>query len=183
MILLTLNKRVHKKFTIRTKLSYYLKSLNRINPKVIVILLTLVFFILPFLTYNKSGTYRFFSGDIAEYLNNPLRLINGDLPYRDFWLLYPPGEILLPFILYKIFGVNINIILLSSILISSFVGTLSFLIGRLIYRNNFFSIILSLLIFFNGVVAYYIGHIYLHAYFLFLMFSVYYFILFLDIRN
>ncbi len=30
--------------------------------------------------------------DLAEYVNNPVRLLDGEMPHRDFWMLVSPGE-------------------------------------------------------------------------------------------
>jgi hypothetical protein len=46
------------------------------------------------------------SGDTAEYWNNAYRVLRGELPYRDFWLLFPPGEAYLPAAIYAVFGLT-----------------------------------------------------------------------------
>jgi hypothetical protein len=51
-------------------------------------LLTFYLTILALLTYS----FGFIGGDMAEYLNNAFRVVQGQLPYRDFWLLFPPGK-------------------------------------------------------------------------------------------
>jgi len=89
------------------------------SPQFISLFLGIFVFLLLFVNYNHTDG----GGDLAEYLNNPLRVINGELPYRDFWLVFAPGEVILPALIYEIFGLNINLLLLFSITIS----TLTFL--------------------------------------------------------
>jgi hypothetical protein len=43
-------------------------------------------------------------GDMAEYLNAAYRTCIGDIPYRDFWLLFPPLEVYLPSAILHITG-------------------------------------------------------------------------------
>ena len=35
------------------------------------------------------------------------RILNGDLPYRDFWAVYPPGQIYAIAAVYKLFGTSL----------------------------------------------------------------------------
>lgn len=162
-------------------LSSFLESvkerINKINPLFLATLLFIIFLILPLLTY-KYTYPSFRGGDMAEYINNPLRVINGDLPYRDFWLLFPPGEVFLPAFIYKIFGLNIDILLIFSLIINAFLGLFSFLLGRSIFRDNFFATISAILVFFNGITAHYLVT-YIHIYFLLLLISALLFIRYL----
>lgn len=109
--------------------------------------LFVIFLLFPLSTYNYTTAL----GDAAEYLNNPLRVINGELPYRDFWLLFPPGEVFVPAFIYKAFGLNINIVLISSVVIRALVGTFSFLLGKSFLRDDFFAAMAAMLVFFNGL--------------------------------
>ncbi|GEM_PF-6946696 len=60
------------------------EKVDNINPLLLTVALFMIFLLLPLITYNHTTA----GGDIAEYLNNPLRVINGELPYQDFWLLF-----------------------------------------------------------------------------------------------
>lgn len=62
---------------------------DNINPLLLAMILFMIFLLLLVTTHNLRTA----EGDLAEYLNNPLRVINGELPYRDFWLLFPPGVV------------------------------------------------------------------------------------------
>jgi hypothetical protein len=37
----------------------------------------------------------------------PIRILNGDLPYKDFWAIYPPGQFYILAAIIKIFGPNL----------------------------------------------------------------------------
>ncbi|OGD63269.1 hypothetical protein A2160_02065 [Candidatus Beckwithbacteria bacterium RBG_13_42_9] len=134
---------------------------NRINPRVIAP----VILIFSFLWQWAYGRYLPLDGDAAEYLNNPLRILHGDLPYKDFWLLFPPGEVYLPFLIYKVFGLNINNVFVFSALIKSLVVVLAFFIGRNLGKSNFSGLIASTLIFFYGVTDIYQFFVFLSAIF------------------
>ncbi len=150
------------------------EKVNKINPLFLAVALFLIFLLYLLATYNHTTA----KGDMAEYLNNPLRVINGELPYRDFWLLFPPGEVFLPAFIYKAFGLNINILLIFSVVITAFIGMFSFLLGRLIFRDNFFAATSATLVFFNGI-THYLGFAYIHMHFLLLFISAFIFIKYL----
>lgn len=151
------------------------EKIDNISPFFLALILFEIFLFFPLSTYNHTTA----SGDIAEYLNNPLRVINGELPYRDFWLLFPPGEVFLPALIYRIFGVNINNVLISSVVISAFIGVFSFILGKVIFRDNFFATIAAMLVFFKGVPYFSLGYIYNHMYLMLLLISTFLFIKYL----
>lgn len=142
---------------------------NKLNPTCLAIIILMVFIALRFISYNHTTAV----GDLAEYLNNPVRVVNGELPYRDFWLLFPIGEVLLPAFLYKIFGLNINVVLAFSAIVGGLVGFFSFLVGRIIFKENFFALLVAMLVFFDGSYA-------IAPYFLFLLISALFFIRYLN---
>ena len=59
-----------------------------------------------------------------------LRVLNGDIPYRDFWTVYAPGHFYLVALLYKIFGTHLLVERVASALV--FTGA-----GYLVYRLAF----------------------------------------------
>jgi hypothetical protein len=164
--------------TISTFLVTIEEKVDKINPFFLGVALFMIFLLLPLPIYNYGGIMGG-DGDMAEYLNNPLRVINGELPYRDFWLLFPPGEVLLPAFIYKVFGLNINLLHVFSVIISAFIGIFSFLLGRLIFRDNFFATITAIIVFSNGITRWYLGYAYIHMYFLLLLISAFLFIKYL----
>ncbi len=141
------------------------KYTETLNPNIFAAAIFFLFFILPFLAI-KAGTME---GDMAEYLNNPLRIIHGELPYREFWLLFPPGEVLFPALVYKLFGLNINLVLLISIVFSSLCGLLTFIIGRKLTGSNIFATLLAFMVYYDGLIRYYYGPAYDHLDFFFLL--------------
>lgn len=127
----------------------------------LLLLLTFYFVILSLLTHNQAGLV---VGDVAEYLNNPVRILNGQLPYRDFWLLFPPGEVYFPALIYKIFGINVNAVLIVNVFIQFTIALLGFLILKLFTRINLYAFIGALLIYFFAINNLYILLILLAAY-------------------
>ena len=138
-------------------------KIDKINPLFLATILFIIIFLRPLVTYNYIA---FVGGDLSEFTNNPLRVINGELPYRDFWLIFPPGEVFLPAFIYKVFGLNLNILLLFFSIIMAFSGLFSFLLGRLIFRDNFFAMISATLVFFNGATCMYFLLLLISAFFL-----------------
>lgn len=143
-----------------------LQEKHNLDTFYLMAILFLVFFIFGFLTYNYTGLW----GDIGEYVNNPLRVLYGEIPYRDFWLLFPPGEVYLPALLYKIFGVNVNIVLALWPVVAALVGVFGFWLGKILFKNNWLAGLLSVLLFFNGL-----GHVH----FLLLLVSTIFFVKYL----
>jgi hypothetical protein len=45
----------------------------------------------------------------GKAINNALRILDGDVPYRDFWTMYAPGHFYVVALLFKIFGVHIAV--------------------------------------------------------------------------
>ena len=119
---------------------------EKIITVVSAIILFSIFFASLLITYNYTQA----SGDLGEYINNPLRILSGDMPYRDFWLIMGPGEVYLPAAIYKIFGVNVDCILLLIISVKALMGTAVFLFGKILYKNTFFAVLAATLIFLNG---------------------------------
>lgn len=88
-------------------------------------------------------------GDVAEYLNNPVRILNGQLPYRDFWLLFSPGEVYLPALTYQLFGLSINAVLIQNLAINAMLAAVVFLVSWLLIRSHL-AVVPALLVFFGG---------------------------------
>jgi hypothetical protein len=62
--------------TISSLLVAVKEKVDNINPLLLAMALFLIFLLLPLATYNHTTA----GGDMAEYLNNPLRVINGESP-------------------------------------------------------------------------------------------------------
>lgn len=144
-----------------------ISQINKQQHLIISFTLFIFFILISYITKD----YRLLGCDMAEYLNNPLRILNGELPYRDFWLLFSPGEVYFPALIYKIFGLNTDFVRLFSIIFSSLTAIIGFYIGRMLLKRNFDGIIFSFLVFFTSVISYYEGHDYNHLYFTFTLLS------------
>lgn len=66
--------------------------------------------------YFDLGTYHYDEGIVAY---GALRILDGNIPYRDFWTLYAPGEFYLLAGIFKIFGISLNITRLFAITVLS----------------------------------------------------------------
>lgn len=140
----------------------------------------LVFFFYLLMSYIAYKNTYYYGGDVGEYANNPLRILNGELPYRDFWLLLPPGEIYFPFFIYKIFGLNVSYVFLSSAITNACIGWYTFKVtDKILQKGKVYAFIASLLVFFGPEFIYYFGYIYSHIYFLFLFISIDFFLSYL----
>jgi hypothetical protein len=45
----------------------------------------------------------------GKAINNALRILDGEVPYRDFWTMYAPGHFYVVALLFKIFGVHVAV--------------------------------------------------------------------------
>jgi hypothetical protein len=131
---------------------------------VFVLLLTAWLSTIGLISYKSANL----SDDLAEHVNNPVRVLHGDMPYRDFWLIHPPGEVFLPAAVYKI-GCGVNAVLLLNVSISVLVGLASFWVGQMISGSSVEGALAAILVFFAGVPAEYVGYSYLHLYLLLLL--------------
>lgn len=145
---------------------------ENIKPLYIAIAIFCANFILAMIDFGNTNI----CCDMAEYLNNPVRILQGDMPYADFWLLFPPGEVYFPALIYKLFGINTDILRLVTIISSTLIPVASFYLGRLIFRRNSVAVVLSFLVYYTSVAYQYEGPEYLHLFFLMLLISAYYLI-------
>lgn len=94
--------------------------------------------------YFDQGTYHYDEGLVAY---GAVRVLNADMPYRDFWTLYAPGVFYLLAFIFKIFGISIEVTRLFAITILSLtVCSIYLLIKKLSSRLfGLFAFLLSLL--------------------------------------
>lgn len=153
----------------------YIKKINAVNPLWIALALYFIFVGISMMTYN----YRPLACDMAEYLNNPLRILHGDIPYINFWLLFPPGEVYFPALIYKLIGINTDTVRIITILASSLVPFAGFYLGRNLFGENTKSIITASMLYLFSVVTNYEGPDYISLYLLFIVLAVIYLIKFI----
>lgn len=128
------------------------------------VVLAIWFSFVGFRDYNSTNL----DGDLAELVNDPVRVLHGEMPYRDFWLLHPPGEVYVPAIVYK-FAYSVNAILIVNVCISVLVGLIAYLLARSIDGSELTGSLAAGMTFFAGVPFHYIGYTYLHFYLLTLL--------------
>ncbi|MGQ0634801.1 MAG: glycosyltransferase family 39 protein [Planctomycetaceae bacterium] len=127
----------------------------------VALLLAVWFGGVALLSYNHTGA----TGDLAEYVNNPVRLLYGEWPYRDFWLLHPPGEVLLPAAIYRL-GLGVNGVLLATAGLNVLAGLAAFSVARNVTGADADGALAGFLVFFVGVPALYWSYVSLQADFL-----------------
>ena len=67
----------------------------------------------------------------GKAINNGLRILAGDVPYRDFWTMYAPGHFYLAAVLFKLFGVHVWVLSVAKqLLIAANAAALFLLIRR-----------------------------------------------------
>lgn len=76
-----------------------------VKAKIIDIILFILVILLFFIGHNLFLCRGIFDEGLAIY--GAERVLNGDIPYRDFWTLYSPGIFYLLAICFKIFGVSV----------------------------------------------------------------------------
>lgn len=79
----------------------------------VALLLTLFcgWFIVNHILFNYDVTTA--GGDFAEWVNNAYRFLDGDKPQKDFWLLFPAGEVIFPALLLKWFGLKLQVLIVA----------------------------------------------------------------------
>lgn len=108
------------------------------------------------------------TGDLAEYLNNGFRTWHGDMPYRDFWLLFPPGEVWWPASILSVTNGNLNALLRLNCLLSAGTAGLFFALTRKLSGRIDWALLVAISVFVNGSLAHKAGgwgygHFYLLA--------------------
>lgn len=93
------------------------------------------------------------SADVAEGLNAGFRVLQGELPYRDFWLLYPPGEAYLPALLYRLVGLRPDFVLLVQVILGALGGAAAFWLAQSLLRRTWLALLVALVVYFQGSVS------------------------------
>ncbi len=66
----------------------------------------------------------------GKAINNATRILDGDVPYRDFWTMYAPGHFYLGALLFKLFGVHLWVTGVATQLLTVAAAALIFTIAR-----------------------------------------------------
>ncbi len=139
------------------------RSINKISPHLIVLFLFVLFSLLRF----KQVCLYIPFGDDAEYVNNAFRILLGEKPYIDYWLLFPPGEVLLPALILKIFQGNGFSLLVLEWFSYIVAGVLIFVLVNNISKNSLFSAWISSIFCLMGFIEMHLLCIIVSIYFLF----------------
>lgn len=132
-----------------------------ISPHILALAIVAYLIGTEFLTIN----YHQPSGDLGEFVNNAYRVINGEMPYRDFWLLFTPGEVFFPALIYKIFGVNVDALRYTMIVLSCSTALIAFYFGRELFGKNWLAAIFTFLYYYSSVIYHYESPAYIHFYY------------------
>lgn len=101
--------------------------------------------------------------DMGEFLDNAVRMLHGELPYRDFWLILAPGEVLLPALLYEL-GLGVDGVMRVMAVVSVSVGLVAFGIARRMFGSDALAALTACLVFFNGLTYHHQWFQYIHVY-------------------
>lgn len=69
------------------------------------------------------------------------RILDGDLPYRDFWVIYPPGQLYLLAGLFKVFGASLVVSRLTSVAAIFGTALLMYVLGRQLRLPTSFAVL------------------------------------------
>jgi len=104
-----------------------LKGIDRILESRVFFLLVLALSFLFLFTPIRIG-YNIYDEGIVVYGAN--RVLDGEIPYRDFWTMYAPGQFYMVALLYRIFGTGLFPVRVYSAVINLLIAVLAYLIVR-----------------------------------------------------
>ena len=96
-----------------------------INKPVIILIFLVAFFKTTLFSFYGFGLV-----DEGESLHNAQRILEGDIPYRDFFAIFPPMDNYYFALIFKLFGESVLIPRIISSIIFSFTPVLIFLICK-----------------------------------------------------
>lgn len=104
----------------------------------------------------RYSPFTYTTGDFAEYLNAAYRVVNGEKPYRDFWLMFPPLEVYFPAFILQSTG-TANLFLYQDALIHLLNAVVVFLILRELKIQIVVSLFFASVLLFIGGTYFYIS--------------------------
>lgn len=122
------------------------KWIDIVSSAGIILFILIISFVIAYPSFNHSRPM----GDGSEYFNNAMRVFNGEIPYKDFWLLFPPGEVLLPCALMKVFGAHMRTLQIFFIVLKTIFSLSTFFIMLRIIGKKSFALLAVLLVLFNS---------------------------------
>lgn len=122
------------------------KSIEIFSSIGIIALIIIISSVIVYPSYNHSRPM----GDGSEYFNNAMRVFNGDTPYKDFWLLFPPGEVALPATLMRVFGAHMSTLQLFFLALKAIFSLSTYFIVLRIVGKKSFAFLAVLMVLFNS---------------------------------
>jgi hypothetical protein len=89
--------------------------------------------------YSLSNGNFFLQGGVSTVGSE--RVLNGEMPYLDFWTMYAPGHFYLLASLLKIFGNHLLVEVIAASVVSAASAVVIFLIGRKLFSNRLLALI------------------------------------------
>lgn len=123
----------------------------RYNGSISHFLISFILFFFYFTLLYVNQTWKAPIGDTTRYFNDSVRFYQRDLPYRDFWLFYLPGDVLLAQVIYGLFGFNTQHLFIAIQVINAAIGVTAYLIGNLLYNSKAYAVLTSFIVFFNSL--------------------------------
>lgn len=127
-----------------------MNQLFRIVKKYYLPLLAILFGVIYFVVHYQEQLVGFDHFDEGLRLFGAVNILEGKIPYRDFYFVYPPGYIYYLAVIFKLFGVTILNARIGALLIDSLSVSLAFLLaagtGSIIFG---ITIVLSFINFFS----------------------------------
>ena len=116
-----------------------------INEKILILFL----FLFSLLINQYYGNQGIFPPDSFAHFDSGYRILNGEYPFKDYWLVSGPFGDYLQAVLFYFFGINWQIYILQASFINAVLTFVTFLIFRSfklnIYYSFFYSILFSIL--------------------------------------
>ncbi|MGE5479602.1 MAG: hypothetical protein ACM3U1_04145 [Chloroflexota bacterium] len=146
----------------------FIKTIEGIPPYILAAAIVIYLIAMEMITFYYAQPV----GDVAEFLNNAYRVWYGEVPYKDFWLLFTPGEVVFPALIYKIIGVNADALRFVMIFINCCTSIMAFYFGRDLFKKNWLAAIFALLYYYSSVIYHYTGASYIHFYYILMTVAV-----------
>lgn len=100
-------------------------------------LLLILLFLVSFLFHIRVFNINLNPYDESVILVGAERILNGEIPYKDFFLMYTPGQYYVLAALFKTFGVSVLNERIYDIIIKSLLAVVVFLVIRLLSSNKY----------------------------------------------
>src|SRR3989339_2210951 len=79
-----------------------------------------------------------FNADDGYILHDALRILNGEVIYKDFFQFYPPFSIFMSVFFLSLFGKSLFALTLAKVFLGFVIFITSYLVGKLIFKNKIF---------------------------------------------